>query len=66
MRSEEQAAEQANFELWQKLYAEAPDAQLVSKNTEGRIDGNTYILTARIECIENIALEREIEVQIEE
>ncbi len=66
MRSEEQAAEQANFLLWQQLYLDAPDAILVSKHLDGRVEGNTYILTARIECIENIAVEREIEVEIEE
>ncbi len=66
IRSEEQAAEQANLLLWQMLYADAPDAELVSKQLDGRVEGDTYILTARIECVQNIAEEREIEVEMEE
>ncbi len=63
--SEEQAAEQANFLLWQRLYEDSPDASLYSKKLEGRIENGVYVLTARIECVENIADEREIEVEIE-
>jgi similar to stage IV sporulation protein len=62
---EKEAAEQANYLLWQRLYADAPNAELCSKHIYGRLEGDTYILTARIECIENIAKECEIEVEIE-
>jgi similar to stage IV sporulation protein len=64
IRSEEQAAEQANFLLWQRYFAEAPEACLASKELIGQLEGDKYILIARIESIENIAVEREIEVEI--
>ena len=63
-RSEEQASEQANFQLWQMFFADAPTAQTVGKKLLGRLEDGYYILEAEIECIENIAVEKEIEIDI--
>ncbi len=63
-RSEAQAAEQANFLLWQKFSEEAPEAQTVAKRLVGRLAEDTYILDATVESIENIAVEKEIEIDI--
>ncbi len=63
-RSEEQAREQALFLLWQKFSAEAPEASLVGKKIVGRLEGDEYILSAKLESIENIAYEQEVEINI--
>ena len=63
-RTEEQAREQALFTLWQRLYTEAPDASVVGKELSGRVDGDRYLLIARLETHENIAEEKEIEIEI--
>ena len=63
-RTEQQAKEQAIFELWQSCYRQAPDAQQVGKAINGKIDNGAYILTATVRSIENIAVEREIELDI--
>lgn len=63
-RTEEQAREQAIFELWQSFYAQAPEAQQVHKTLEGKLENGTYILIATVGSIENIAVEQEIELDI--
>lgn len=63
-RTEEQAAEQANYLLWSGFYADAPDAQLVGKQIQGELVGDRYVLTATLTTVENIAKEQEVEVQI--
>ncbi len=62
--TEEQAREQAIYTLWQRLYEEAPDAQVVAKSLTGRVENGSYILTASIDTHEDIAEERKIEVDI--
>lgn len=63
-RTEQQAREQAIFELWQSFYGQAPDAQQIGKTVNGRMDNGAYILTATVRSIENIAVEKEIELDI--
>ncbi len=63
-RSEEQAAEQASFLLWQKLFSEAPEAAVVKKQLAGRVQGDEYILSAKLKSIENIAHEQEVQINI--
>ena len=65
MLTEEQAREQAYFLLWQRLAADAPDAEIVSKDITVRLEGDRYILYAVIETHENIGVEQEIEVKIQ-
>ena len=65
LRSEQTAKEQANFLLWQSFSADAPpDAQVVRKRLYGRVEGESYILSGTVESIENIAVEREVKVDI--
>lgn len=63
-RTEEQAEEQAVYELWQIFYGEAPDASLVGKTLEGKLENGAYVLYATVESVENIAKEVEIEIDI--
>ena len=64
VRTEAEASTEANFLLWQKIYNEIPDATLESKKLYGRLEGEVYVLDAVIQTVENIALERVIEVEI--
>lgn len=62
--SEELAAEQAIFVLWQRFAADAPEAQLVDKRIRGSVRGDSYVLEATLGTLENIAKEIEIEIEI--
>ncbi len=64
VRSEEQAREQAIYELWQRFYGDSPHGQVVSKSFVGEIVGEEYILRATVGSIENIASEQEVEINI--
>ena len=63
-RTEQQASEQANYELWQRFWQDAPDAQTVGKHLYAESGEGKYILHARIESIENIAKEVEIKIDL--
>ncbi len=64
-RSEETAKEQANLLLWQSFAADAPlDAAVVRKQLYGRVEGEAYILSGTVESVENIAVEREVKIDI--
>ncbi|MBO7310195.1 MAG: sporulation protein YqfD [Clostridia bacterium] len=63
-RSEAEAQSEAQHELWQMFYSGACDAELVKKTLSGTVLGDTYILTANIKSIENIAIEKQIELNI--
>ncbi len=63
-RTENEARAQAVFELWQRFYEDAPDAQLVEKTLEEKCEGGCYVLSATVESIENIAEEREIKLDL--
>ncbi len=62
--SEEQAAEEAVYLLWQRFGEQAPDAKVVGKTLSGTVDGGVYRLDALVRSVENIAVEREVEVEI--
>lgn len=64
IRSEAEALAEANFLLWQRVYEESPDATLESKKISGHIEGDEYVLCAVIGTIENVAVERVIEVEL--
>ena len=64
VRSEEEAKEEANFLLWQRFAADAPDAQVVGKSLRGELMADKYVLTATVTTVENIAEEREVKVEI--
>lgn len=63
-RTEEQAKAEAIFELWESFYGEAPEAELTGKKIECRTEGDSLVLSATVESIENIAEEREIKLDI--
>ncbi len=63
-RSESEAAEQANFLLWQSFFADAPEAQVVGKRIVGHLEDEVYMITAEISSCEDIALEQEVEINI--
>ncbi len=64
VRSEAEALAEANFLLWQRVYAESPDATLETKRISGRVEGDEYVLCAVIGTIENVAVERVIEIEL--
>jgi similar to stage IV sporulation protein len=64
VRTEQQASEQATFELWQQFATDAPDALLVGKHLVTELGEREYILRARIESVENIAKEVEIKIEL--
>ena len=63
-RTEAQAAEQASLLLWQSFYSDCPEGELASKSISGKIEDGAYVIRAKIESIENIAVEKIIEVNI--
>lgn len=63
-RTEEQAREEAVRMLWQTVFDDAPDAQILKKTLFGELDEKGYILRARVTTLENIAVEQEVKVEI--
>ncbi len=63
-RSESEAYEQALFELWQKYYADVPDGTVATKRITGQLTENEYVLKAMLGSIENIAQEKQVEINI--
>ena len=63
-RTEAQAKEQALLELWRRLGEQAPNAVVVRKELTESMTECAYILVARLETHEDIAQEKEIEVEI--
>ncbi|MBE6535092.1 MAG: hypothetical protein E7677_00515 [Ruminococcaceae bacterium] len=64
LRTEDEALAEANFLLWQRVYGENPDATLETKRLTGRLEGDVYVLDAAIRTVENVAVERVIEVEL--
>ena len=64
LRTEDEALAEANFLLWQRVYGENPDATLETKRLTGRLEGDVYVLDAVIRTVENVAVERVIEVEL--
>ena len=62
LRSEGEAEALALYKLRLMLADETAEGELVSKKISGGIVGENYILRAEIECIENIALVKEIQI----
>ena len=63
-RSEEQAAEEALYLLWQSFEESASEAQVIGKSLLGELVDGAYRLVACVRSVENIAIEREVEVEI--
>ena len=63
-RSEEQAAEEALYLLWQSFEESVPEAQVIGKSLSGELVDGAYRLVACVRSVENIAVEREVEVEI--
>lgn len=59
--TESDARKIAENELSKRIEAELTDAEIIKKNTSFEKDSDTYVLTAKISCIENIAEEYEFE-----
>ena len=59
--SEEQAAQLAQARMMQRLADELTGCDLISKQSEGKLDGDVYTLTCKVYCIADIAKEVEIE-----
>ena len=55
--------ELALYGLRCRMHAEVPDGQLVRKSIKSEWTEEAYILRCRGEYIENIAVERKIEIQ---
>lgn len=62
-RSEEAAEGLALYKLRLLMEEELSDARLVSKRISGELVKDKYILNCRAECIENIAVVKEIEIE---
>ena len=62
IRSAEEAEALAEYKLRCIMQSELPDGELISKHITGELCGEEYILRAEIECIENIAAVKEIEI----
>ena len=60
--SEEQAVTLAFNRLESEFFAIVGDADVISKNIEGAFTENSYILKCRAECIKNIAIPLEFEM----
>ena len=63
-RTEEQAREEAIRVLWQTVFGDSPDAQTLKKSLWGELTDKGYVLRARVTTLENIAVEREVKVEI--
>ncbi len=63
-RTEEQMREQANFLLWQKFFADSPSASVAGTHAEGTLTDTGYRLSAKIKSIENIAQEKQVEINL--
>ena len=61
-RNETLAAAQAERMLYDAFFADSPNAELVKKQISAKLGDNAYELYARIECIEDIAREQEVEI----
>ena len=48
--------------LEEQLSALSTEAQLLKKDVRYAMDGDVLILTCRVECIENIAVQQEFEI----
>ncbi len=62
--TEEQAEEEAIRVLWQTVFGDCPDAEVLSKSFSGEIVDNAYVLRAKVTTLENIAVEKEVKVEI--
>ena len=62
-RSEEAAKRIALYKLRLLMEEELKNASLVEKKISGGLVGDKYILDCRAECIENIAIVKEIEIE---
>ncbi len=62
-RSEEAAENLAFYKLRMLMESELGKAELTSKDISGELVGDSYILTCKAECIENIAIIKEIEIE---
>ena len=60
--SEAAAKERALYKLRLMTESDLPDAELISRTVSGELVGDVYKLKCRIECIENIAKVKEIEI----
>ena len=56
------AVERALYVLRCRMAEEIPDAVLLKKVMTGELGDESYRLNCRVECIENIALVQEIEI----
>ena len=63
IRSEEAAERLALYKLRLLMEEEMKDASLVEKKISGELVGGKYILNCKAECIENIAIVKEIEIE---
>ena len=63
-RTEAEAREQSLWLLEKRLSEDAPDAETVKRSIDGRVENGRYVLTASVSTVENIAEEREVEVEI--
>ena len=50
--------------LYQSFFSDAPGAQLIKKQIDARLEDDAYRIYAKIECIENVAREQEVEIAL--
>ena len=58
-----EAEELAYYELWARIEAELPDAQLLKKSISVSLTESSYILNCTVVCIEDIAKILEFEIK---
>lgn len=63
IRSQKAAEELASYKLRLLMESELSGAELVAKKISGELLEDKYILRCRAECIENIAIVKEIEIE---
>jgi hypothetical protein len=63
VRTPEAAEALARYKLRCIMQSELSDGELISKHIKGELCKEEYILRAEIECIENIAAVKEIEIE---
>lgn len=63
-RDEALAAAEAERMLYQSFFSDAPGAQLIKKQIDARLEDDAYRIYAKIECIEDVAREQEVEITL--